>query len=354
MIRLLMTLLQRVRRRRWENAGRMAVMTLAIVAYATSGFMYFELAEKPDLGWGDALWWAVVTMTTVGYGDLFPITLGGRYLIGFPTMLFGISVLGYLLSVVAAYLIEARGKELRGMGRVRFEDHVLIVNYPGVSRMMAVIDLLRQDERTRRMPVVLIDDRLDELPPPLAERGVRFISGNPSVDATLERARFRSARYALIMARDPHLPESDDRSLAAALTLEKLHAELVTTVECVDPNHAALFRRAGVDNVVCVDQVSTNLLVSETLEAGVMGVVTEITSAAFGQQLYIVEIEALAERTFAGLVAAFDGRGVMVLGMRRRGEMLLNPPRDAIIEDGDQAVCLAARRPDPIRAGGER
>lgn len=353
MIQILMSLLRRVRRRQWQTAARMAVLTLAIAAYATSGFMYFELAEKPDLGWTDAFWWAVVTMTTVGYGDLFPTTLGGRYLIGFPTMLFGISVLGYLLSVVASYLIEARGKELRGMGRARFDDHVLIVNYPGEARLMAVIDLLRQDDRTRRRPVVLVDDRLDELPPRLAERGVRFVHGNPSVDETLERANFRAARYALILARDPHLPESDDRSLAAALTLEKLHAALRTTVECVDPNHVALFERAGVDNVVCVDQVSTNLLVSEALEAGVMGVVTEITSAAFGQQLYVVDIEALADRTFAGLAAAFAGQRVLVLGVRRRGEMLLNPAQDAIIEDGDRAVCLAAHRPDPIRAGGE-
>lgn len=352
MIRLLITLLQRVRHQQWQVAGRMAVLTLAIAAYATSGFMYFEVPDKPDLGWADALWWAVVTMTTVGYGDLFPTTLGGRYLIGFPTMLFGISVLGYLLSVVASYLIEARGKELRGMGRARFEDHVLIVNYPGESRLMAVLDLLRKDERTRRRAVVLVDDRLVELPPRLAERGVRFVHGNPSVDETLERARFRKASYALILARDPHLPESDDRSLAAALTLEKLHAAIQTTVECVDPAHVALFERAGVDNVVCVDQVSTNLLVSEALEAGVMGVVAEITNAAVGQQLYVVDIAGLDEWTFAGLRDALGRHGALVLGLRRGDETILNPPADAAIAEGDRAVCLAARRPQPV--GGAR
>lgn len=354
MIRLLFSLLRRVRRRQWETFGRMGVLTLAILLYATSGFMYFELADKPDLGWGDALWWAVVTMTTVGYGDLFPTTLGGRYLIGFPTMLFGISVLGYLLSVVASYLIEARGKELRGMGRVRFEDHVLIINYPGPARLMAVLDLLARDPRTARSPVVLVDDRLDELPARFAERGVRFVSGPPSVDETLDRARFRSARYALILARDPHLPESDDRSLAAALTLEKLHAELLTTVECVDPNHVALFERAGVDNVVCVDQVSTNLLVSETLEAGVMGVVAEITSAAFGQQLYVVDVEAADRLTIDDLRARLAGQRVLLLGVRRGRETMLNPEPGVALAPGDKAVCLAASRPDPIRGGEAR
>ena len=58
------------------------ILVAAIIAYGTSGFMYFEIDDRPELQWADALWWSVVTMTTVGFGDWFPLTLPGKMLVG--------------------------------------------------------------------------------------------------------------------------------------------------------------------------------------------------------------------------------------------------------------------------------
>ncbi len=55
---------------------------------------------------GEALWWAVTTMTTVGYGDTYPVTLVGR-LIGSGLMIAGIALLGTVTATMAAYLVEA-------------------------------------------------------------------------------------------------------------------------------------------------------------------------------------------------------------------------------------------------------
>jgi voltage-gated potassium channel len=68
---------------------------------------------------GDALWWAVVTATTVGYGDLYPVTLEGK-LIAAAVMVLGIASLGIFISTIGATLIESRLKE---KGRVRDNDN---------------------------------------------------------------------------------------------------------------------------------------------------------------------------------------------------------------------------------------
>ncbi len=58
---------------------------------------------------GDAFWWAMVTITTVGYGDIFPITVEGKIIAGF-LMVIGIAILGVLISTLGAGLIESRLK----------------------------------------------------------------------------------------------------------------------------------------------------------------------------------------------------------------------------------------------------
>jgi voltage-gated potassium channel len=59
---------------------------------------------------GDAFWWAIVTVTTVGYGDVYPVTTGGR-VIGSFLMISGIAILGVLISTLGAGLIESRMKK---------------------------------------------------------------------------------------------------------------------------------------------------------------------------------------------------------------------------------------------------
>jgi voltage-gated potassium channel len=60
---------------------------------------------------GDALWWAVVTATTIGYGDLSPVTVEGR-LIAVVLMLTGIGVIGVFTATVASFFFEQERSEV--------------------------------------------------------------------------------------------------------------------------------------------------------------------------------------------------------------------------------------------------
>ncbi|MFZ9887956.1 MAG: potassium channel family protein, partial [Myxococcota bacterium] len=262
MIRLVFHLLKRFGAVRRAQVGRVALLTVALLAFSTTGFLYFELEHKPDLLWGDAFWWSVVTMTTVGYGDLFPSTPAGRYLIGFPTMLFGIGVLGYLFSTVASFLLEARSRELRGMAELFVQQHILVIHYPSEARLLGLLDELRADPSTKSLPVVLIDEQLEELPPSLSDRGLRFVRGAATKESVLAKAMVADAKHAILLARHPTDPSSDDSTLAAVLTLEHVNPAVRTVAECVDPERVPLMRRAGCDAVVCLAEMSSSVLVS--------------------------------------------------------------------------------------------
>lgn len=350
MIHLMMSLLRRLVVTKRNQFLKVGLLTGLLVAFSTSGFMYFELADKPDLGWDDALWWSFVTMTTVGYGDFFPSTLGGRYIIGFPTMMFGISILGYLLSTLATYLIEERSKELKGMSDNVLRDHILLIHYPGVARVQAVLNELRHDPKTEHRAVVLIDAHLEELPKTLAAVGVRFVRGDASKESTLERASFREARFAIILSQDPNDPGSDNANLAAALTLEHLHREIFTVSECIDPERIELLYKAGCDAVVCLTALATNLVVHELLDPGVQKVIGEATNLMSGQNIYFVDVVLSKEATYGDARSVLEERRCAPMGVEHRGgKVILNPDAATALGDGDRIVCIAPLRPQTLR-----
>ncbi len=95
--------------------SRVPRVLLVLVAFgylSAAGFHHFEHEAWSEEGLTlvDSAWWCFTTMTTVGYGDYYPRTLAGRWLVGAPTMLVGIGTMGYLITVVASQLIERRGE----------------------------------------------------------------------------------------------------------------------------------------------------------------------------------------------------------------------------------------------------
>ncbi len=92
---------------RGSYAALLTVIMAAIVITTGSIFVLFFESKSPDANistGGDALWWAIVTITTVGYGDRFPITPGGRITAVF-VMFAGVGVIGALASILASFLI---------------------------------------------------------------------------------------------------------------------------------------------------------------------------------------------------------------------------------------------------------
>ncbi|CAN5583333.1 hypothetical protein BH18THE1_BH18THE1_22660 [soil metagenome] len=84
--------------------------TLAVSIGAVSMYIVEHNVEGTKFtNIGDAFWWAIVTITTVGYGDIFPITIEGKIIAGI-LMVVGIAILGVLISTLGAGLIESRLK----------------------------------------------------------------------------------------------------------------------------------------------------------------------------------------------------------------------------------------------------
>ncbi len=331
-----------------NNWLKASLLFILLFSYAVIGFLYFELPEKPDLNWKDATWWALVTMTTVGYGDYFPVTTGGRYLIGIPTMIFGIGFLGFIISEVAAKMIESRSMRLRGMADIKMKEHVLIINFSRLESVLELISELKSDRSTMQKDICLIDETLSELPGELQKFNVSFVRGNPTREDTLKQANTLEASHAIILSKDPGDSHSDDQNLATVLVIENLNPKIFSIVEVIDPGKTKQMELAGCDSAVCVSELTANLVIQELQDPGVKQIIYELTSNSFGLQIYLVPVKKMQTWEFRELVDWGLENRYTILGLLRKGQNLLNcAPKDKI-EQTDKIIMIGSERLEVI------
>ena len=132
------------------NRGQYAVFITLISAMTvltvTSVLMVqteSKVADANITSGGDSLWWAIVTITTVGYGDQYPVTAFGRVLAAF-VMFAGVGIIGALASILASFLIPAPEKQIDPTVEIRELKAELAAMH---DELTAIRQLLTVDEQ---------------------------------------------------------------------------------------------------------------------------------------------------------------------------------------------------------------
>ena len=338
--------------RRPPLAVKAVVLLAAVLYYTTAGFMFFELEGRPELNWVDALWWSVVTMSTVGFGDFFPITTGGRLLVGVPAMMVGVAVFSYAFSQAAVFFMRAESFNRRGFTMQKIPEAILVCNFPSRPRFQRVLAEIRAQPDLTNLAVVVVDEALESLDADLAEENVHFVRGHPGREQTLRQANVTGASRAVVLARDPARADSDNFTLAICLSIRHLCPTLRLVAECVDPENEEILRRAGCESIVCVMNLAPSILAHELFDPGVVDVLHELTIWNERQNnIFIVPLHLPSTAAVGDLRRWSAERGMTLLGIRRTGQVTLNPEGQLALQAGDQAVMMGAKRPAQIVLG---
>ena len=310
------------------------------------GFYFTERGVAPDLTLTDSLWWAMVTMTTVGYGDYFPVTTAGRFLVAYPCFILGIGLIGYLLGTTAEIVLESFNKRKKGLGTMKFIDHLIICHCPSVNKVIQVVGEYRANHENAALPAVAICNELTECPEEFREANIHWIKGVSAMEDTLERAGIASAAGVIVLAEDPTLPVSDSQVFAAASLVTHMRKSLEkpprVVVEVVNRDNIPMMDRAGVDGIIPVSGFSERLLVQELVSPGLRQVFDQLVTYQEGAELYILDHQ-LPAKTFAEIqIAAIKHpANLMIIGRVRDGKTLLPPPKSDTLAPADKLVVLA-------------
>jgi voltage-gated potassium channel len=118
---------------RWEDGLKRAVANRRIFPYLVvmtaglavlAGFVVTLIDRKDFPNFGVGIWWAIVTLGTVGYGDVVPHTAWGR-VVGSVVIVFGVTFVSFLVAIVTSYFIAAEEEEKAEAERERRTKEVL-------------------------------------------------------------------------------------------------------------------------------------------------------------------------------------------------------------------------------------
>lgn len=309
---------------------------VAITTGGTIGYMVLE-------GWPfiDSLYMTVITLSTVGFREVAPLSVGGR-LFTIALIVAGVSNAGYLVSAIGEYVVSG---ELRGVLRSqrmlkkieRLEGHYIVCGFGRVGRQV-VEDL---DERGQRWVIVESDEEVvDRLP-----EETLYVSGDASEDAVLRQAGIERASGLVAATGD------DATNVFITLTARALRSDLVIVTRVTRPGAEPKAVNAGATHVISPYTIAGRRIATQLLYPSITDFLDAVVRS-HGVELGMEEVRVAEEGELAGRTMAEaqirSRTGVNVVAVWRPGQTrpVTAPPMELRFRAGDTLVGLGT--PDQL------
>ena len=306
------------------------VVFVAMVAYVDRDG--YRDAAGDSVSLLDCFYYATVSITTTGYGDVIPVTDTSRLLTTLLVTPARIVFLILLVGTTVEVLAESSRHAVRlQIWRRRLRDHIIVCGF-GTKGRNAIATLIARG--TPRERIVVIDNREDSVEE-ATRAGFPAVHGNAARSEVLREAGIDKASGVVVAA------DSDEASTLITLTAREYneHATIVAAVREAENRH--LLHQSGADSAIVSSGAAGRLLGFATHSPKLVEVLEDLLSVGSG--LDIVEREVPDEAVGRSIgELEMDAPVVAVI----RGDELLrfDDPQAASLERGDRVVCLCSNR----------
>ena len=314
----------------FRQVGKRVVIA-AVVLIATVLIVYFDRNGYRDnngdeLSLLDATYYATVSLSTTGYGDITPVTPSARLvnilLITPLRVLFLLILIGTTLEA-----LTARSREEFRVRRWRstVRQHVIVCGY-GTKGRSAIRALLANG--TEKDQIIVVDPSptsIDEA----NSIGLTGIVGDAGRADVLRRTSIEKARAVVVAA------NRDDTAVLITLTVRQLNPSVPITASVREEENASLLRQSGADSVITSSSTSGRLLGLATDSPRVVAVVEDLLTAGHGLDL--------TQRTVTSAEVGMGARQLrdVVLSVTRGGRTLrFDDPKIGTLQSEDVLVVV--------------
>jgi voltage-gated potassium channel len=313
------------------------VPVVILVVLLVAGTLGYQLVE----GWGglDALYMTVITITTVGFREVHPLSAGGR-LFTMALALGGVFTAFYagvefIRAVVTGEIRTVLGRQRMESRLEKLSGHFVVCGYGRMGRLVA------EEFSSAGLPFVVIDREPKVLEGFGIPHGIPLV-GDATADDVLRRAGVERAR-ALVTA-----AASDADNLFITMSARLISERLVIVARAEGEGAEVKLRRAGASRVVSPYSIGGHRVAQAVLRPNAMDFI-ELATRTGHLELQIEEVEVGAGSPLVGRsIKASPIRselGIIIVAIKKPGgKMAFNPSPDTTLEASDLLITLGHRQ----------
>ena len=302
-----------------------------ILLFGTIGFQIVE----PAYGFLDSLYMTVITITTIGYGEIIPLSTAGKV---FNLMLICVGWIGLVLAARMAGEIIIHGQMTKIFGRHRMDkklaslkDHFVVCGYGRVGGVVC-------EELTNYNTRFVVIERNPESVEELINKGYAFYQGDCTDDLSLITAGINRAKGLINAVAD----EAD--AVYITLTCRQLNPSLFIVARADSPSAVQKLKRAGADKVISPHISAGSRMVMGALRPNVVDFMTIAPKEGEGglriEEVVVSAGSPLIGKSFKELNVRAR-YGLNVIGIKKTdGKMIYNPTAEQVVDSGDTLIMV--------------
>ena len=311
-----------------------ALLGVAILVLGTVGYMLLEKWSALE-----GLYMTIITVATIGYGEIRPLSPAGRILTLF-IIVFGVGNSAYLIGQLTKAMVEGSLQKVMGRRRLesqikKIKDHYILCGYGRIGRMIA------GEIVAKKLPLVVIenDQRVLDL---IEKDNLFYIKGDASDEENMVRAGIGRAA-GLISA-----VSSDADNLYIVLTARGLNPDIFILTRASEERSIKKLRGAGADQVISPYAIGAKKMAQTILRPAVSDFWDTTESREEGITLAMEEMLVTPESEIKDVTLMKSNirrdMDLIIIAIKKAsGRMLFNPSAHAEIKVGDTLIAVGQR-----------
>ena len=268
----------------------------------------------------DAIWWSLVTITTVGYGDLVPKTFWGR-IIGIVFIFLGFTIFSIFTAFIASSFIDKKIKERKGLNKITEKNHILICGWNNSAKK--ILDYISRLDPAEIPNIALVNEleegEFSSLQNHYPDLQIKFIIGDFTNQEILLKANIKEAKHVILLFDESkaNSTPSDARTIIASHNIAYMKLKGKISIQLHDEKYLPNIRREKISNVVIYDNLGGNLLGNSTVNPTIPDFIQEVLKSTDGKGFKEILIPStFVNKSFEELSKYFrEERDLITLGI---------------------------------------